>query len=440
MTQKFNDRRSLLKAGAATAAVSAAGVLSGCATTDTTSSSASAAPVRKIGRVVVIGGGYGGATAAKYINMWSGGAIEVYLIERERQFVSCPISNLVLGGSQSMEFITKDYAGLRERGVIVLNDEVTAIDPEKKKISLKKIADLSYDRLVVSPGIDFNFSAITGLDDAAQKTVLHSWKAGPQTVALKQQLDSVKDGGVYVLSIPKAPYRCPPGPYERACQVAHLFKSKGNTKSKVVIMDANPDIQSKKALFMKAWADLYPGMIEYNPNMVVTEVDAKEGRLVTETGDKIKGDVLNVVPPHRAGDIAQKSGLVTVNNLWCGVDWMTMESVAHKGIHVLGDAVFAAPLMPKSGHMANQHGKAAAAAIVELMNGRSPVAPMMANTCYSFVDDKNVVHVASVHSYNAEEKTMKVVAGSGGVSGKPTDMEGRFALGWARNIWADMLT
>lgn len=440
MTQKFNDRRSLLKAGAATAAVSAAGVLSGCATTDTTSSSASAAPVRKIGRVVVIGGGYGGATAAKYINMWSGGAIEVYLIERERQFVSCPISNLVLGGSQSMEFITKDYAGLRERGVIVLNDEVTAIDPEKKKISLKKIADLSYDRLVVSPGIDFNFSAITGLDDAAQKTVLHSWKAGPQTVALKQQLDSVKDGGVYVLSIPKAPYRCPPGPYERACQVAHLFKSKGNTKSKVVIMDANPDIQSKKALFMKAWADLYPGMIEYNPNMVVTEVDAKEGRLVTETGDKIKGDVLNVVPPHRAGEIAQKSGLVTVNNLWCGVDWMTMESVAHKGIHVLGDAVFAAPLMPKSGHMANQHGKAAAAAIVELMNGRSPVAPMMANTCYSFVDDKNVVHVASVHSYNAEEKTMKVVAGSGGVSGKPTDMEGRFALGWARNIWADMLT
>ena len=440
MTQKFNDRRSLLKAGAATAAVSAAGVLSGCATTDTTSSTASAAPVRKIGRVVVIGGGYGGATAAKYINMWSGGAIEVYLIERERQFVSCPISNLVLGGSQSMEFITKDYAGLRERGVIVLNDEVTAIDPEKKKISLKKIADLSYDRLVVSPGIDFNFSAITGLDDAAQKTVLHSWKAGPQTVALKQQLDSVKDGGVYVLSIPKAPYRCPPGPYERACQVAHLFKSKGNTKSKVVIMDANPDIQSKKALFMKAWADLYPGMIEYNPNMVVTEVDAKEGRLVTETGDKIKGDVLNVVPPHRAGEIAQKSGLVTVNNLWCGVDWMTMESVAHKGIHVLGDAVFAAPLMPKSGHMANQHGKAAAAAIVELMNGRSPVAPMMANTCYSFVDDKNVVHVASVHSYNAEEKTMKVVAGSGGVSGKPTDMEGRFALGWARNIWADMLT
>ena len=435
MSKELENRRSLLKAGAAGAAVAAAGVLPGCATTET-----SAPAPKKIGRVVVIGGGYGGATAAKYINMWSGGAIEVYLIERERNFISCPISNLVLGGSQQMETITHSYAKLRERGIVVLNDEVIGIDPEKKKISLKKIADLSYDRLVVSPGIDFNFNAIQGLNDEAQKTILHSWKAGPQTVALKAQLDAVPNGGVYVLSIPKAPYRCPPGPYERACQVAHLFKAKGNTKSKVIIMDANPDIQSKKALFMKAWADLYPGMVQYNPNMVVTELDLKGKRLLTETGDAIKGDVLNVVPPHRAGDIAQKSGLVNVNNLWCGVDWVTMESLVHKNIHVLGDATFPAPGMPKSGHMANQHGKAAAAAIVELMNGRTPDAPMMANTCYSFVDDKNVVHVASVHSYDPKDKTMKPVAGAGGVSGRPTEMEGRFALGWARNIWADMLT
>ncbi|MBU3724626.1 MAG: NAD(P)/FAD-dependent oxidoreductase [Burkholderiaceae bacterium] len=435
MSKVFDNRRSLLKAGAAGAAVAAAGSLVGCATTET----AAPAP-KKIGRVIVIGGGYGGATAAKYINMWSGGAIEVYLIERERNFISCPISNLVLGGSQSMETITHSYAKLRERGIVVLNDEVIGIDPEKKKISLKKIADLSYDRLVVSPGIDFNFSAIQGLNEEAQKTILHSWKAGPQTVALKAQLEAVPNGGVYVLSIPKAPYRCPPGPYERACQVAHFFKSRGNTKSKVVIMDANPDIQSKKALFMKAWSDLYPGMVEYNPNMNVTELDLKGKRLLTETGDAIKGDVLNVVPPHRAGDIAQKSGLINVNNLWCGVDWVTMESLVHKNIHVLGDATFPAPLMPKSGHMANQHGKTAAAAIVELMNGRTPIAPMMANTCYSFVDDKNVVHVASVHSYDANEKTMKTVAGSGGVSSRPTEMEGRFAMGWARNIWADMLT
>lgn len=435
MTIEFENRRSLLKAGAAGVAISATAGLAGCATTQTAS-----APPKKIGRVIVIGGGYGGATAAKYINEWSGGAIEVYLIERERSFISCPISNLVLGGHQSMEFITHSYAKLREKGIIVLNDEVTAIDPAKKKISLKKIADLDYDRLIVSPGIDFNFQAINGLNEEAQKTVLHSWKAGPQTVALKAQLDAVPNGGVYVLSIPKAPYRCPPGPYERACQVAHLFKSKGNTRSKVVIMDANPDIQSKKGLFMKAWADLYPGMIEYNANMNVTEVDLKGKRLLTETGDAIKGDVLNVVPPHRAGDIAQKSGLINVNNLWCGVDWVTMESLVHKNIHVLGDATFPAPGMPKSGHMANQHGKAAAAAIVELMNGRSPIAPMMANTCYSFVDNKNVVHVASVHAYDPKDKTMKPVAGSGGVSSRMSEMEGRYALGWARNIWADMLT
>jgi sulfide dehydrogenase [flavocytochrome c] flavoprotein subunit len=436
MSTSFEQRRGLLKAGAAGAAITVSAGLAGCATPTPQVS----APPKKIGRVIVIGGGYGGATAAKYINQWSGGAIEVYLIERERNFISCPISNLVLGGVQTMETITHSYARLREKGIIVLNDEVMSIDPAKKRISLRKIADLDYDRLIVAPGIDFNFQAIAGLDAEAQKTILHSWRAGPQTVALKAQLDAVPNGGVYVLSIPKAPYRCPPGPYERACQVAHLFKTKGNTRSKVVIMDANPDIQSKKPLFMKAWADLYPGMIEYNANMNVTEVDAKGRRLMTETGDRIQGDVLNVVPPHRAGDIAQKSGLITVNNLWCGVDWVTMESLAHKNIHVLGDATFPAPAMPKSGHMANQHGKAAAAAIVELMNGRPAIAPMMANTCYSFVDDKNVVHVASVHAYDPKDKTMKTVPGSGGVSSRSSEMEGRYAMGWARNIWADMLT
>jgi len=436
MTDRFQNRRDLLKAGAAGVAVTAAGGLAGCAT----SQEGGAAPAKKIGRVVVIGGGYGGATAAKYINKWSGGAIEVYLIERESQFVSCPMSNLVLGGAQKMDFITHSYAKLREKGIVVINDEVTAIDPVKKKVSLKKIADLDYDRLVVSPGIDFNFGAIAGLNAEAQKTVLHSWKAGPQTMALRQQLDSVPNGGVVVLSIPKAPYRCPPGPYERACQVANLFKQKGNTRSKVVIMDANPDVQSKKGLFTKAWADLYKGMIEYNANMVVTELDLKGKRLMTETGDKIGGDVLNLIPPHRAGEIAMKAGLVTVNNLWCGVDWVTMESLAHKNVHVLGDSTFSAPGMPKSGHMANQHGKAAAAAIVELMNGRTPMAPTMANTCYSFVDASNVVHVASVHQYDPKDKTMKTVPGSGGVSNAASELEGQYALSWARNIWADMLT
>ncbi len=434
MSKEFENRRGLLKAGAAGVAITATAGLAGCAT------QTGSAPAKKIGRVVVIGGGYGGATAAKYINEWSGGAIEVYLIERESQFISCPISNLVLGGVQTMEFLTHSYDKLKARGIIVINDEVTRIDPAKKTVSMKKMADLSYDRLVVSPGIDFNFEAIAGLNAEAQKTVLHSWKAGAQTRALRAQLDAMRDGGVYVLSIPKAPYRCPPGPYERACQVANLLKTAGKTRSKVVIMDANPDIQSKKGLFMKAWDEHYKGMIEYNANMVVTELDLKAKRLSTETGDRITGDVLNVVPPHRAGDIAKSTGLINMNNLWCGVDWVTMESTVHKNIHVLGDATFPAPGMPKSGHMANQHGKAAAAAIVELMNGRTPEAPTMANTCYSFVDAKTVVHVASVHQWDAKDKTLKPVPGSGGVSSRATEMEGRYAIGWARNIWSDMLT
>lgn len=208
----------------------------------------------------------------------------------------------------------------------------------------------------------------------------------------------------------------------------------------MLILDANPDIQSKKGLFMKVWKEQYAGIITYTPNMVVSELDLKGKTLITEVGDKVKGDVLNVVPPNHAGKIAKDAGLVNMNDLWCGVDWLTTESTAHKNIHVLGDATFSAPGMPKSGHMANQHGKAAAAAIVEIMNGRAPMPVTMANTCYSFVDQTNVVHVASVHQYDAATKTMRPVKGAGGLSTAPTELEGKYAYNWAKNIWADMLT
>jgi sulfite dehydrogenase len=258
-------------------------------------------------------------------------------------------------------------------------------------------------------------------------------------VALRAQLEAMADGGTYILSIPKAPYRCPPGPYERACQVASYFKQ-AKPKSKVLVLDGNADIQSKKGLFTKAWNELYPGMITYTPNMVVSEVDVKNKTLITEVGDRVRGDVLNVVPEQKAGNLASAAGLVNVNNRWCGVDWTTLESTVHKNIHVLGDATASAPAMPKSGHMANQHGKAAAAAIVEIMNGRQPMALTMANTCYSFVDAANVVHVASVHAYDAGQKTMVSVKGAGGLSSVASEVEGKYALAWARNIWADMLT
>jgi len=405
----------------------AAGALAvaGCATP-----SASSRP-----RVLVIGAGYGGATAAKYVRLWDPG-IDVMLVDRGTEFVSCPISNLVLGGNRTMADITRGYDGLRKYGVQILNGEAVAVDNVKRTVTFGRGSVLTYDRLVLSPGVDFLFNEVEGY--AGQERVLHAWKAGPQTVALRQQLEAMPDGGVYVLSVPTAPYRCPPGPYERACQVAHYFKQR-KPRSKVLVLDANPDVISKPALFKRAWQDLYPGIIEYRPNAKVVAVDARAMSVRTEF-DTVKGDVLNVVPPQRAADIAVKAGLITHNNRWCDVDWRTMESKAQKGIHVLGDATLSATGMPKSGHMANSHAKVCAAALVELMNGRSPnPSPVMNNTCYSFVSDKEVIHVASVHQYDAGQNTIIPVKGAGGVSSARSELEGSYGWSWARNIWADML-
>jgi sulfite dehydrogenase len=435
MKNTFETRRGVLKAGAGAALVGGAAGLTGCATTPAPKTSST----KSLGRVVVVGGGFGGATAAKYVQMWGEGAIEVVLIERSKDFYSCPISNLVLGGSQKVDYIRRGYDGLGKRGVKVVIDEVTGFDPVKQTVSLRKGEPIRYDRLIVSPGTDFNFGAIAGLNAEAQKVVMHAWKAGAQTLALRAQLEAMPNGGTFVMTVPKAPYRCPPGPYERVCQVANYFKRE-KPKSKVVLLDANPDIVSKKGLFMKAWAENYQGLVSYNPNMNVTEIDLKSKTLVTEVGEKIKGDVLNVIPPQNAGEIAKSMGLVNVNNLWCGIDWLTFESTAVPKVHVLGDSTFSAPGMPKSGHMANQHGKACAAAIVEIMNGRQPMPVTLSNTCYSFTTEKDVVHVASVHQFDAAKKTYTPVAGAGGLSAKANELEGVYAYNWAQNIWSDMLT
>ena len=391
-----------------------------------------------VGRVVVIGAGYSGATAAKYIRMWSPN-IEVTLIEREGQFISCPLSNLVLGGSKTLADITVGYGGLGKYGVNRVRDEAVSVDPVKREVRLASGATLGYDRLIVAPGIDFQYDTLPGLKSAeAQGRVLHAWKAGAQTVALRKQLEAMPDGGVYALHIPKAPYRCPPGPYERACQVAHYFKT-AKPKSKVLILDANEDVVSKKGLFMAAWNGAYKGIVEYRPNSELEDVDAGTLTAKLQFGN-VKADVLNVVPPHRAGNIAQSTGLITANNRWCGVNWLTMESVKVPGVHVLGDATLAAQVMPKSGHMANQHAKVCAAAVIALIKNE-PVnpQPVMINTCYSFIDDKNVVHVASVHTYDATDKTMLPVKGAGGLSDKANELEGAYAMSWSKNIWADML-
>jgi sulfite dehydrogenase len=296
---------------------------------------------------------------------------------------------------------------------------------------------LPYDRLIVSPGVDFMLDQVAGLAPALDSgRLVHAWKAGPQTVALHRQLADMADGGVYAITIPKVPYRCPPGPYERACMVASYLK-RAKPRSKVLVLDANPEIQSKKALFERAFAEHYAGIVEYRPNAELKEVAGNVAKLEFED---VRADVLNVVPPQRAGDIARTAGLVNVNNRWAGVHWQTMESTAVQGIHVLGDATFSAPLMPKSGHMANQHAKVAAAAVVQLLKGEPVNAtPVVMNTCYSFVTAQDVIHVASVHQYDAAEKTFKTVPGSGGVSAQASALEGRYALSWADNIWADAL-
>ena len=424
MTMQRRDFLKAIGAGVSTAALAA------CA----------GSPSRSGARVVVVGAGYGGATCAKYLRMWSNGTVDVTLVEANRAFVSCPLSNLVLGGSKQIADLTIGYDGLVKRGVNVINEVATVVDPVRQTVRIRDQRDLPYDRLVLAPGIDFMFDQVAGLGSPdAQAKVLHAWKAGPQTVALRQQLEAMRDGGVYVISIPKAPYRCPPGPYERACQVAWYFK-RAKPRSKVLILDGNEDVQSKKGLFMKAWNEDYKGIVEYRPNYVLTGVDAATLTARFEVQENVKADVLNVIPPQRANEIAAQAGVITANNRWCEVDFLSFESVKVPKVHVLGDAIQIAPGMPKSGHMANQHAKVAAAAILNAFAGQSPnPTPAINNTCYSFITDKDVVHVCSVHQYDAAKKTLLTVPGSGGVSPAMSAMEGEYAFAWAKNIWADTL-
>ncbi len=405
--------------------------LGGCATGGTPSSA----------KVVVVGGGYGGATAAKYIRMLSDNTLDVLLIEPNRSFISCPISNLVVGGVRQMADITTPYDGLRSKhGVTLVHDLVTSIDAVKKTVKLAGGSEIRYDKLVLSPGVDLMFDGIQGLRQAgAEGRIVQAWKAGPETVALQQQLQAMRDGGVFAISIPEAPYRCPPGPYERASVVAAYLKA-NKPRSKVLILDANPDVTSKGPLFKKAWTELYGGMVEYRGQHRAVSVDTQTMTLKFDLQDDVTADVFNVLPPMRAGALAVQTGLANANARWCHVNFQTFESTAAKDIHVLGDSIQVAPLMPKSGHMANSHGKVAAAAIVaQLLGIEVNPRPMLTNTCYSFVSATEVIHVASVHEYVAAEKTFKTVAGSGGVSSVRSELEATYALSWAKNIWADTL-
>ncbi|MBL1320157.1 MAG: FAD-dependent oxidoreductase [Methylophaga sp.] len=387
-------------------------------------------------RVVVVGGGFAGATAAKYVAMWSPNT-EVVMIERNAQFVSCPQSNLVLGGSRTLQQLTHDYNSLADNyDIKTVQAEVVSVDTDKQHVKLHDGVIVDYDRLIIAPGVDFIYDDLPMLASyEAQQKIPHAWKAGPQTEILKQQLHGMKKGGTMVMTVPATPFRCPPGPYERACQVAHYLKHH-NPTAKLIILDANGDVASKKALFKAAWQKYYSNLIEYVPNSLIESVDVASLSVETEF-DTFAADVLNVIPAQKAGKVAEMAGIINVDNRWCKVDFLTYESTEKENVHVIGDAVHAK--LPKSGHMANAQAKVCAAAIAALLAEQQPEQePVFSNTCYSFIDDKQAMHVAAVYRYNKEQKSMIVMPG-GGVSAAASKLEGDYANSWGKNIWHDML-
>lgn len=400
-------------------------------------------PLKTRARVVVIGGGFGGATAAKALRMLSGNTIDVTLVEPNSAFVSAPLSNLVVGGHLRVSDLTVPYDRLVERhGVVWRRTRAQAIDAPNQQVRLADGGRLSYDKLIVAPGVSLRREAIAGLSDPAMRDALPvGWTDARESAALHARLQAMPDGGVVAITIPEAPFRCPPAPYERACQVAAWLK-RHKPRAKVLVFDANDQVLAEAEQFQAIWRTQYAGIVEYHPQFNCTEVAADGTKWLArfELGEEIKADVLNIIPPMRAGDIAVESGLATANGRWCDVDFLTFASTAHPDIHVLGDAIQIAPQMPKSGHMANQHGKVCAAAIVASLSGR-PVnpEPLYSNTCYTFVSATEAMHVASVHRYDATQRTMLPVPGTGGASRRATPDEFVLGLAWAQGIWADML-
>jgi sulfide dehydrogenase [flavocytochrome c] flavoprotein subunit len=391
------------------------------------------------GRVVVVGGGYGGATAAKYLRL-ADPDIQVTLIEKSKQYVSCPMSNEVLGGERNFDSLRVSYRTLSANyGIDVVHAQVTEIDPIRKNVQTAGGQDFQYDRLIVSPGVDFRWGVIEGYDRNAVEVMPHAWFAGPQTLLLRRQLEAMRDGGVVIIVAPPNPFKCPPGPYERASQIAYYLKHH-KPKSKVLILD-HKDKFSKQGLFKQGWAQHYPGIITWVAGSLdgkVNKVDPSSMTVFTEF-EEHQGDVINVIPPQLAGEIARRAGL-TDKSGWCPVNQKTFESTIHKNVHVIGDASIAGK-MPKSGYAANSQGKVCAAAVAALINGKAVADPSFVNTCYSVIAPKHGISVAAVYQLNEEGKIVGV-KGAGGLSPMEAspwqrEMEAMHAHSWFRNIKSD---
>lgn len=390
--------------------------------------------------VVVIGGGFGGATAIRYLREFAP-RTRITLIEPSDRFIACPMSNRTLHGMLSLRDLARPYAEFAARhGIEWIRDAAQAIDPVRREVALSGGRKIVYDRLVVAPGVDFVYESLPGLENpAARQLIPHAWKAGNQTVSLRNQLHALPDGASIAMHVPKVPYRCPPGPYERASLIAYYLQT-NRPKSKLLLFDANPDIQSKRDLYLAAWKKFYPTQLEYIPNAEIAKVDAQGGIVDFSVHGKVRADLWNIIPPQRAGGIVRAAGLANAGGNWCAVDFLSYESTAAKNIHIIGDAVAGSPGMPKSGHMANQEGKVCAAAIAGLLADRAPLTKVViANTCYSFVTHRDAMHVASVHRYDSVSKQMAVVKGAGGLSPEASAVEGLYAMAWFGNLMSDTL-
>ncbi len=387
-------------------------------------------------KVVIVGAGFGGSTCAKYLRMWDSN-IEVTLIEANDKFYSCPLSNWVVGGMLTMKDLTKSYKGLLKHGVKMVHDKVIGIDTDKRTVSTQRGSKIPYDHVVLAPGVDFMTDLIEGYDEAlASGKITHAWKAGPQTTLLRQQLEAMPDGGVFVISSPARPQRCVSGPYERASLAAHYFKQK-KPKSKIILLDADVDIISKGPMYRQAWKTMYPGMVDYRPNNRAVRVDTKTMTVITEFED-VKGDVLNIIPRGRAGDICAMAGVRNdTAGIWCPVNGVTYESPKVPFVHILGDSV--ATNMPKSAHVANNQGKICAAALVEILNGREPDPyPVIGSTSYSATSDHTSGPIAVVMRYDPDKGAYLRQPG-GGASEVGDELNFEYMKSWAENIWADTL-
>ncbi len=389
------------------------------------------------GKVVVVGGGFGGATCARYLKRW-GPQLDVTLVERDTSYITCPFSNEVLSGNLDISKITHDYSNIHAQGINVVHDEVTAIDAGGKSISLKYGGSMKFDKLVVSPGVAFRWGTIENDQAAVQQAMPHSWKAGEQTLLLRKQLKAMRDGGTVIIVPPKKPFRCPPGPYERASLIAHYLKW-NKPKSKILIVDANPT-HSKQAAFHEAWNKEYGNMIEWIKDTdggVITSADPGTMTLRNDFGDEYKGDVINLIPYQKAGELVETAGLTNKDG-WCTVDMGTFESAEAKDVHIIGDACVAGA-MPKSGHSAAAQAKNCAAAIVSMLAGDTPPEPTYANTCYSLIGPKYGISVAAVYRL----KDGVIVKVSGGVSkvgnrDRVHENEAKYARGWYKSITTDV--